>query len=109
MWSGILAPLEIALRPEQVPACCRRDGKHHCAMRVPGHVEDQSSAFRAKSETCPYRAANVARCGGTLSLPGTRSFVAASPKSYFLLAAQLDIVSTLHLITHLERGPPSFS
>ena len=108
LWTGILAPVAFPLQREQAPACCRRDGKHHCAMRMQSYrMEDQSSAFRAKSEPCPYRAANVARCGVTLSLPGRLSFLAASDANRLLLAARLDRVPNLHLITRSERGPPA--
>jgi len=36
----------------QLPACCRRDGKHHCAMQLEvGNIPAQS---RVISEKCPY-------------------------------------------------------
>lgn len=34
-----------------LPACCRRDGKHHCAMMSMGAVPSQ---YAAVSEKCPY-------------------------------------------------------
>jgi hypothetical protein len=49
----LLAPL-FALTPgdAQLPACCRRDGKHHCAMSMEvGNIPARSAVL---SETCPY-------------------------------------------------------
>lgn len=49
----LLAPLFAATPGEaQLPACCRRDGKHHCAMDVQvGNIPARSAVI---SETCPY-------------------------------------------------------
>jgi hypothetical protein len=36
----------------QLPACCRRDGKHHCAMSMAmGNIP---SRYRTVSEKCPF-------------------------------------------------------
>ncbi len=37
-----------------LPACCRRAGKHHCAMRVSGEAPAGTHSFRAPVERCPY-------------------------------------------------------
>jgi predicted membrane-bound spermidine synthase len=104
---GALTPLAEASSSKSLPACCRRDGKHHCARRLPEHVDDQSTVFRSKSEPCPYRAADVTPPEVTLSFPGARSLLAASHPNRLLTAAQLGGVSILRLFTHLDRGPPS--
>jgi len=36
----------------QLPACCRRGGKHHCAMNM--EVGNIPSRFHVASEKCPY-------------------------------------------------------
>ena len=36
----------------QLPACCRRNGSHHCAMRV--ELGNIPSGMRVVSEKCPY-------------------------------------------------------
>ncbi len=45
----------------QLPVCCRRNGKHHCAMQAtevaPGNI---ASRFVTVSEKCPY--APFTRC-----------------------------------------------
>ncbi len=36
----------------QLPACCRRNGKHHCAMSMA--MGGVSSRYRMVSEKCPF-------------------------------------------------------
>lgn len=49
----LIAPA-LASTPDdaQLPACCRRDGKHHCAMNM--EVGSIPSGFHVVSERCPY-------------------------------------------------------
>jgi hypothetical protein len=49
----LIAPL-LASTPDesQLPACCRRNGKHHCAMSM--ELGNIPSRFRVVSEKCPY-------------------------------------------------------
>src|SRR5664280_3716685 len=46
--AGLALPMLLA-RGDGVPACCRRNGKHHCAM-LP-----QGDGFRTSEASCPYR------------------------------------------------------
>jgi len=52
----LIAPLLVSGPDEsQLPACCRRDGKHHCAMAMAGMtLENIPSRFVVVSEKCPY-------------------------------------------------------
>jgi hypothetical protein len=45
---GLALPMLLA-RDAGVPACCRRNGKHHCVM-LP-----QGDGFRTSAANCPYR------------------------------------------------------
>ncbi len=38
----------------QLPACCRRNGKHHCAMQMAEMTREPSLALCHVSEKCPY-------------------------------------------------------
>ncbi len=49
MFAGLALPLLLAHESGVPAACCRRGGKHHCAM-LP-----QDDGFRAVMPTCPYR------------------------------------------------------
>jgi hypothetical protein len=46
--AGMTLPL-LQAQGAGVPACCRRNGKHHCAM-LP-----QGEGFRTSAAICPYR------------------------------------------------------
>jgi hypothetical protein len=49
----VIAPLFASTPDEsQLPACCRRNGKHHCAMSM--QMGNIPSRFHVVSETCPY-------------------------------------------------------
>jgi hypothetical protein len=48
----LIAPaLASAPDDSQLPACCRRDGKHHCAMNMEVNVP---SRYHVAQETCPF-------------------------------------------------------
>jgi hypothetical protein len=50
----LIAPLLVSAPDEsQLPACCRRDGKHHCAMAGMA-LQNIPSRFVVVSEKCPY-------------------------------------------------------
>ena len=50
----LIAPLLVSAADQsQLPACCRRDGRHHCAM-VGMTLKDIPSRFVVVSEKCPY-------------------------------------------------------
>ena len=46
--AGLTLPL-LQAQGADVPACCRRNGKHHCAMLPP------DNGFRTVAASCPYR------------------------------------------------------
>ncbi len=49
----LIAPaLASAPDESQLPACCRRNGKHHCAMSM--ELGNIPSRYRVVSEKCPY-------------------------------------------------------
>jgi len=50
--AGVLLPF-LQGSPTDVPACCRRDGKHHC-MRRSG-----ADGFKSAAMVCPYRSLRV--------------------------------------------------
>jgi hypothetical protein len=49
----LIAPALVSAPDDsQLPACCRRHGKHHCAMNM--EVGNIPSGFHVVSEKCPY-------------------------------------------------------
>jgi len=51
LWVGFALPLLEA--QSGTPACCRRDGKHHCGMSPNG------DGFHTSASSCPYRTVGV--------------------------------------------------
>jgi hypothetical protein len=61
----IVSPLfaESAMEAGRIPACCRRNGEHHCTMTATERNNlkqgEDPSRFAAPPETCPYAPAAV--------------------------------------------------
>jgi hypothetical protein len=94
-----LALSVLVARESSVPACCRRSGKHHCAM-LP-----QGDGFRAVTANCPYRRFSALTSHSTpcstaasvlsLNLGGENSIALASPDLPLHVAGNAQ-----------KRGPP---
>jgi hypothetical protein len=48
----LIAPVFASDAASQLPACCRRDGKHHCSM-LAEDMETPGPAFQAVRPKCP--------------------------------------------------------
>lgn len=48
---SLISPLLLAATPKELPACCRRDGKHHCAKQMAQPAPDGIQI--AALSTCP--------------------------------------------------------
>jgi hypothetical protein len=105
----LIAPL-FASGPSEssLPACCRRDGKHHCTMgaTMEGQVP---SSDRTITERCPY----APFAGLALMLPHAfaaahRSIAAAGPAGPAAMVG--DALAGYRISadrTRQKRGPPS--
>jgi hypothetical protein len=51
----LISPLfALAANPgDKLPACCRRNGVHHCAIRMLRGEQSQGEQFTARQEKCP--------------------------------------------------------
>ena len=104
---GPLAPLAIASAGDPIPACCRRDGKHHCMMSMAGMgaANDGSTSVRTVPGPCPYRSQRATPAS------------TAHPQGPLALSAQLPHIARIALPEFLnqnsrrpsstpQRGPP---
>ncbi len=95
-----------------LPACCRRNGKHHCAMsaRLRESVQGASSGpvVRNVTSPCPYRSRLLmAFVFRVLFAPGARVF-SGQAVSYPAPNAETTVVPRLsEMRSNLKRGPPS--
>lgn len=63
---------------DHLPACCRRNGKHHCMLAVGSHDASAETQMRAKAEKCPmYPLASVAVPHDLATPPSSRTIVAS--------------------------------
>lgn len=96
-----------------LPPCCRRDGKHHCAMfarfRQPALSASSGPIVRAVMPSCPYRS--------RLLMPFVSRVLLALPAPVFSVPCVSHSVPGLEAIllarisefrSHRKRGPPSF-
>lgn len=108
---GVLfvAPLVAASSEADVPACCRRTGKHHCNEHVtpPSHGGNQAMAPRMK---CPMGASWVPTFGnGTQVLPAASGTFFAAIVVHPAVHAQVESLHRICCIrTQQKRGPPVF-
>ncbi len=101
-WSG-------KVDESRVPACCRRNGKHHCALS--GGMEQPSSegetAFAA-NDTCPFAPQSMAVTAPTMAAVLHPSLGAAQLESELcVLLAAVTFVLLASRRSQPKRGPPT--
>ena len=109
----VLAPLFVWLAvPEPqstLPACCRRDGKHHCAAMamMEEREQDPTPSIRDSSSTCPYHSACAAVSAASVAGPPARFAFFAQTVSRPEQIVQIVIQARIsEARSHLKRGPP---
>jgi hypothetical protein len=106
----LIAPLPPADTDSELPACCRRNGKHHCSMMA---MADQKSppgpAVRAIQPKCPYYpAANAVPSEPNAALPG--NFPAISALFFSRSAGRARTEAGYRISfsrSRQKRGPPA--
>jgi len=103
-------PLVFADPESSQPACCRRDGKHQCAMTAMQEQQESSSepTFRSVRTTCPYfpSSSAVPSYSGAAE-PETSPAIFANLISHPAVHAQCEARYRVSFTrTHQERGPP---
>ncbi len=103
-------PFLAAPSPEaNLPACCRRDGRHHCAMMAMASTTQQTT-LRQEPAACPYRSQSrlIAR---TFSFHPTASLAHYAGVVEHPAIHSQTIVKQLvsKARAHQKRGPPSSS
>lgn len=110
MSAVVVLPLLFSDPDDQLPPCCRRDGKHHCAMMAMMMARNHplsGTSFRAAIQPCPYW-----QCGpvSPLTLKHSRfvSVIAFDPAAVpFMSGLRVSHGHPLpFLCTWDKRGPP---
>jgi hypothetical protein len=97
-----------------LPACCRRNGKHHCMMSTDSRGKlftDHSPQFDATPEKCPYSPAAVAPVPPhPLASPAIAAAIYADLISHPAGFSQTEAKRRISLDrSHQKRGPPTFT
>jgi len=107
-----VAPVAFAATDADTPACCRRDGKHHCQSGMSdmagmsGMSADATPGFQAAAPRCPHRSPSATPA--SLGQAETPEFSASQPPdaSLVTLANHIGFASQ-PVLRNSERGPPS--
>jgi hypothetical protein len=103
-----IAPLFAPDADANLPACCRRNGKHHCAMREMARYWADRKGFNSVTEKCPCQPpATAAVHGPSFELGGATYFFLQAPRPSVPLAQPWSLARTCFLRSHCKRGPPS--
>lgn len=108
----LILPLFASTTEENLPACCRRDGKHACAMRKPVESAEANAAalgLRAQSERCGQYPLLKNLPSDTATGPVVLGRIFQQPAVYALsMAEQLVVLGRISLArAFLKRGPPA--
>jgi hypothetical protein len=107
---SLIAPALVADADTSLPACCRRAGKHHCAMAGTSGGQSSSGPAFAAGGRCPYFPDSFARVDNPV-----RFAAAVSPTGFNAPAgrAVVQFVTSSRVFVSLsrsnpKRGPPSY-
>lgn len=92
-----------------LPACCRKNGQHHCMMSVGDRalLAKHAPLFRAPVEKCPYCPAAVAMVHGDTFVPPVGKAIFAGLMAHPAVAAQAESKLRISLSrSRQKRGPP---
>lgn len=92
-----------------LPPCCRRDGKHHCAMASMSSsgMEGSGPSLHDASVKCPYRGAAKVSSATVNAPPPQFEFYAQTISQPTQLIQVLVSARISEARSHLKRGPPA--
>jgi hypothetical protein len=90
-----------------LPACCRRNGKHHCSARMMGQLAGSQHGFTTVAEKCPYCPLNISSTNSPTYQANAACAFYINFVSYPSYAPQTEAQSRFSfLCSHQKRGPP---
>jgi hypothetical protein len=91
-----------------IPACCRRDGKHHCEMSAEQSYGERGAG--AVREKCPYSPAALSIIVLPSFAPGAAAAIFAGVIQHASVHPQTDARRRISFDrARQKRGPPSLS
>ena len=103
----LIAPLFAFDADAKLPACCRRNGKHHCMMRMVEQRSGRQKGFTSVSERCPcFPAAICVVFSPIAKLEAGGQFYADIDRHPVLAPLTEALYRISSLRSHHKRGPP---
>lgn len=104
----LIAPLFGPDAEANLPPCCRRNGRHHCMMRMMGGFGANRSGFTSVSEMCPCFPASTCAVHSSTYKPETVGRFYDEVAGHPVLAAQTVALSRISFLCgHQRRSPPT--
>jgi hypothetical protein len=110
---AVIAPLFLVSAPfnaspeSKLPACCRRDGRHHCAMMAAALETSSEIQVKALPPVCPFRSQAILVPHGAAYLPQASPAHFAGFQSHPAIHAQTQASLRISATrSHQKRGPP---
>jgi hypothetical protein len=103
-------PVLLAGSESALPACCRRDGKHHCAMleMLEKQQENTGPGWKTVARKCPLFPKSTVAFLADRGTPAPTATVAGLISKHPVSKAQTEIRYRIsHSRTRQKRGPPS--
>jgi hypothetical protein len=104
----LIAPLFASDADANLPPCCRRNGKHHCMMRMMERHRGNQAGFASVSEKCPCFPVSTCAVYSPIFKPEAEEQFYAAIVRHPAIASQTE---TLYRISFLrcnqKRGPPT--
>jgi hypothetical protein len=91
----------------RLPACCRRDGEHHCATMAVAVEPSSETQVKALPPVCPFRSQASSVAYATSYLPESFPAHFAGQQSHPSIHAQSHAKQRIsEACSHQKRGPP---
>lgn len=103
----LIAPLFALDADAKLPACCRRNGKHYCMMRMMERRAGQQRGFMSVSEKCSCFPVGICAAYSPVFKPEAEGQFYADVVRHPAIALQsVAIYRISSLGSHQKRGPP---
>jgi hypothetical protein len=104
----LIAPLFGPGADANLPPCCRRNGKHHCMMRMMQRPGGNQKGFTSVTEKCPCQPASTCAAYSPVFKPEAGSrFYAQVMRRPACAPRTEDFRCISSLRSHQKRGPPT--
>jgi hypothetical protein len=104
----LIAPVFGPDADANLPPCCRRNGKHHCMMRMMQRLGNNEKGFTSVAEKCPCFPTSACTIHSPTYKPEAGSQFYAEVVRHPSCAPRAEALCRVFLLrSHQKRGPPS--